>query len=284
MNPLFLWNVPRAWLQQKTQNMMDQPSCFQMERCSFQHILSSFFSKRYYFNCCQFEGSTQLRRTQDSWTWPLLTSSDPYQIFPQTLSSPPLALWASLVTFWSVYLVFSCFVALMLLYSLVFEVSIIWPVPKDDGKRAVTLKGNLGCQQQKCCHMSSFKEDFCFYFCKIAPPRWPTCVFSASVQHTGISELTYPHIRYISSRMTGFGRTYEVSKRLQIWPVTVFQACAMPFGLRPLRLVSCQDLLHLEERLGTVNRGASQGTIERCTYPHKYKKVSRSACSVTRTL
>lgn len=34
-----------------------------------------------------------------------------------------------------------------------------------------------------------------------------------------------------------------------------------------------QDLLHLEERLGTVNRGASQGTIERCTYPHKYKKV-----------
>lgn len=36
-----------------------------------------------------------------------------------------------------------------------------------------------------------------------------------------------------------------------------------------------QDLLHLEERLGTVNRGASQGTIERCTYPHKYKKVRR---------
>lgn len=23
-----------------------------------------------------------------------------------------------------------------------------------------------------------------------------------------------------------------------------------------------------------MNRGASQGTIERCTYPHKYKKVS----------
>lgn len=39
-----------------------------------------------------------------------------------------------------------------------------------------------------------------------------------------------------------------------------------------------QDLLHLEERLGTVNRGASQGTIERCTYPHKYKKVSTSEC------
>ncbi|KAM9408839.1 E3 ubiquitin-protein ligase Arkadia isoform 2-T3 [Pholidichthys leucotaenia] len=72
------------------------------------------------------------------------------------------------------------------------------------------------------------------------PPRlhhFPTIPFV----HTGLPEVTYPHIRYISSRMTGFGRTYE-------------------------------DLLHLEERLGTVNRGASQGTIERCTYPHKYKK------------
>ncbi|XP_030577486.1 E3 ubiquitin-protein ligase Arkadia isoform X2 [Archocentrus centrarchus] len=71
------------------------------------------------------------------------------------------------------------------------------------------------------------------------PPRLHH--FPIPFMHTGISEMTYPHIRYISSRMTGFGRTYE-------------------------------DLLHLEERLGTVNRGASQGTIERCTYPHKYKK------------
>ncbi|XP_035274331.1 E3 ubiquitin-protein ligase Arkadia-like isoform X2 [Anguilla anguilla] len=71
------------------------------------------------------------------------------------------------------------------------------------------------------------------------PPRLHH--FPIPFVHTGVSEVTYPHIRYISSRMTGFGRTYE-------------------------------DLLHLEERLGTVNRGASQGTIERCTYPHKYKK------------
>lgn len=49
-------------------------------------------------------------------------------------------------------------------------------------------------------------------------------------------------------------------------------------------LVSFQDLLHLEERLGTVNRGASQGTIERCTYPHKYKKVSLYDWSSTCTL
>ncbi|XP_036390862.1 E3 ubiquitin-protein ligase Arkadia-like [Megalops cyprinoides] len=71
------------------------------------------------------------------------------------------------------------------------------------------------------------------------PPRLHH--FPITFMHTGMSEVTYPHIRYISSRMTGFGRTYE-------------------------------DLLHLEERLGTVNRGASQGTIERCTYPHKYRK------------
>ncbi|KAG7473284.1 hypothetical protein MATL_G00094060 [Megalops atlanticus] len=71
------------------------------------------------------------------------------------------------------------------------------------------------------------------------PPRLHH--FPITFMHTGMSEVTYPHIRYISSRMTGFGRTYE-------------------------------DLLHLEERLGTVSRGASQGTIERCTYPHKYRK------------
>ncbi|KAJ3593057.1 hypothetical protein NHX12_005395 [Muraenolepis orangiensis] len=50
------------------------------------------------------------------------------------------------------------------------------------------------------------------------PPRLHH--FPIPFMHTGISEVTYPHIRYISSRMTGFGRTYE-------------------------------DLLHLEERLGS---------------------------------
>ncbi|XP_076149231.1 E3 ubiquitin-protein ligase Arkadia [Alosa pseudoharengus] len=72
-----------------------------------------------------------------------------------------------------------------------------------------------------------------------APPRLHH--FPMPFMHAGMSEMPYPHIRYISSRMTGFGRTYE-------------------------------DLLRIEDRLSTVNRGASQGTIERCTYPHKYKK------------
>ncbi|XP_053318282.1 E3 ubiquitin-protein ligase Arkadia isoform X2 [Spea bombifrons] len=57
----------------------------------------------------------------------------------------------------------------------------------------------------------------------------------------------YPHIRYISSGLDG--RSFRVPFRGNF-----------------------EELIHLEERLGNVNRGASQGTIERCTYPHKYKK------------
>ncbi len=34
-----------------------------------------------------------------------------------------------------------------------------------------------------------------------------------------------------------------------------------------------KELLQLEDRLGSVNRGAVQTTIERFTFPHKYKKV-----------
>ncbi|CAJ0938120.1 unnamed protein product [Ranitomeya imitator] len=62
----------------------------------------------------------------------------------------------------------------------------------------------------------------------------------------------YPHIRYISSGLDG--RSFRVPFRGNF--------------------EHARELIHLEERLGNVNRGASQGTIERCTYPHKYKKVS----------
>lgn len=36
-----------------------------------------------------------------------------------------------------------------------------------------------------------------------------------------------------------------------------------------------QELLQLEDRLGSVSRGAVQTTIERFTFPHKYKKVGQ---------
>lgn len=37
-----------------------------------------------------------------------------------------------------------------------------------------------------------------------------------------------------------------------------------------------QELLQLEDRLGSVSRGAVQTTIERFTFPHKYKKVGQN--------
>ena len=40
---------------------------------------------------------------------------------------------------------------------------------------------------------------------------------------------------------------------------------------------SYEELLHLEERLGNVNRGASQEVIEQNTLPHTYKKVTKNA-------
>lgn len=40
--------------------------------------------------------------------------------------------------------------------------------------------------------------------------------------------------------------------------------------------LSLQELLQLEDRLGNVSRGAVQTTIERFTFPHKYKKVGLS--------
>uniref|UniRef100_A0A8C5LXI2 RING-type E3 ubiquitin transferase n=1 Tax=Leptobrachium leishanense TaxID=445787 RepID=A0A8C5LXI2_9ANUR len=48
-------------------------------------------------------------------------------------------------------------------------------------------------------------------------------------------------------------------------------------GLSPARHTSAvresyEELLQLEDRLGSVNRGAMQNIIERCTFPHKYKK------------
>lgn len=37
-----------------------------------------------------------------------------------------------------------------------------------------------------------------------------------------------------------------------------------------------KELLQLEDRLGSVSRGAVQAIIERFTFPHKYKKVGLS--------
>lgn len=56
------------------------------------------------------------------------------------------------------------------------------------------------------------------------------------------------------------------------------QRCLLSdFYLKELKVMfPLQELLQLEDRLGSVNRGAVQTTIERFTFPHKYKKVKWS--------
>ncbi|XP_064595740.1 uncharacterized protein LOC135462443 [Liolophura sinensis] len=53
----------------------------------------------------------------------------------------------------------------------------------------------------------------------------------------------------------------------------------MRLGRMMVHRPTYEELLSLEERLGNVNRGASQNTIENNTFPHKYKKVKR-VCDV----
>lgn len=51
----------------------------------------------------------------------------------------------------------------------------------------------------------------------------------------------------------------------------VVKDCCKSLKYTPMHCL--QELLQLEDRLGSVNRGAVQTTIERFTFPHKYKKV-----------
>ncbi|XP_010214981.1 PREDICTED: RING finger protein 165-like [Tinamus guttatus] len=60
------------------------------------------------------------------------------------------------------------------------------------------------------------------------------------------------------------------------YPYPQLQLLALQ-GLNPTRHTSAvresyEELLQLEDRLGSVSRGAVQNTIERFTFPHKYKK------------
>uniref|UniRef100_M4AJ82 RING-type E3 ubiquitin transferase n=1 Tax=Xiphophorus maculatus TaxID=8083 RepID=M4AJ82_XIPMA len=81
-------------------------------------------------------------------------------------------------------------------------------------------------------------------------------------------EAGVPVASYTSGHLHSHLPHYHTPPRLHHFPISLMVEETF------LRTVCLhQDLLHLEERLGTVNRGASQGTIERCTYPHKYKKV-----------
>ncbi|KAF4803784.1 RING finger protein 165 [Turdus rufiventris] len=67
-----------------------------------------------------------------------------------------------------------------------------------------------------------------------------------------------------------------VVHEIRSYPYPQLQLLALQ-GLNPSRHTSAvresyEELLQLEDRLGSVSRGAVQNTIERFTFPHKYKK------------
>uniref|UniRef100_A0A672U6M1 RING-type E3 ubiquitin transferase n=2 Tax=Strigops habroptila TaxID=2489341 RepID=A0A672U6M1_STRHB len=70
--------------------------------------------------------------------------------------------------------------------------------------------------------------------------------------------------------------TQMVVHKIRNYPYPHLQLLALQ-GLNPGRHTSAmqesyEELLQLEDRLGSVSRGAVQNTIERFTFPHKYKK------------
>ncbi|CAO2594493.1 E3 ubiquitin-protein ligase RNF165 [Lemmus lemmus] len=69
---------------------------------------------------------------------------------------------------------------------------------------------------------------------------------------------------------------YQVVHEIRNYPYPQLHFLALQ-GLNPSRHTSAvresyEELLQLEDRLGNVTRGAVQNTIERFTFPHKYKK------------
>ncbi|XP_061469722.1 E3 ubiquitin-protein ligase ARK2C isoform X4 [Rhineura floridana] len=91
-----------------------------------------------------------------------------------------------------------------------------------------------------------------------------------------------PHYQHYlaTQRMHHFPRntssTQMVVHEIRNYPYPQLQLLALQ-GLNPNRHTSAvresyEELLQLEDRLGSVNRGAVQNTIERFTFPHKYKK------------
>ncbi|XP_036383872.1 E3 ubiquitin-protein ligase RNF165-like isoform X2 [Megalops cyprinoides] len=96
-----------------------------------------------------------------------------------------------------------------------------------------------------------------------------------------LRQLPQHYQHYLASpRMHHFPRTTSpaqvVVHEIRNYPYPQLHLLALQ-GLNPSRHASAvresyEELLQLEDRLGSVNRGAVQTTIERFTFPHKYKK------------
>ncbi|XP_030624524.1 E3 ubiquitin-protein ligase RNF165 isoform X2 [Chanos chanos] len=96
-----------------------------------------------------------------------------------------------------------------------------------------------------------------------------------------VPQLPQHYQHYLASpRMHHFPRNASsaqvVVHEIRNYPYPQLHLLALQ-GLNPSRHASAvresyEELLQLEDRLGNVNRGAVQTTIERFTFPHKYKK------------
>ncbi|XP_045063977.1 E3 ubiquitin-protein ligase RNF165-like isoform X2 [Coregonus clupeaformis] len=94
----------------------------------------------------------------------------------------------------------------------------------------------------------------------------------------------YQHYLASSPRMHHFPRNTTsaqvVVHEIRNYPYPQLHLLALQ-GLNPSRHASAvresYELLQLEDRLGSVSRGAVQTTIERFTFPHKYKKTKKTS-------
>ncbi|XP_063814607.1 E3 ubiquitin-protein ligase ARK2C isoform X1 [Pseudophryne corroboree] len=105
----------------------------------------------------------------------------------------------------------------------------------------------------------------------------------AGLTHTQFQVRPVPqhYQHYLTShRLHHFPRTTSLTQmvvhEIRNYPYPQLHLLALQ-GLSPTRHTSAvresyEELLQLEDRLGSVTRGAVQNIIERCTFPHKYKK------------
>lgn len=103
-----------------------------------------------------------------------------------------------------------------------------------------------------------------FQLCALVP-QWTT----QQPKLRSITKLLVIWVQWIFPPRTGQDGALLLRRQaVGWWNLAFFHWCLFTICCSVL-----QELLQLEDRLGSVSRGAVQNTIERFTFPHKYKKV-----------
>ncbi|KAI7795579.1 putative RING finger protein 165 [Triplophysa rosa] len=115
---------------------------------------------------------------------------------------------------------------------------------------------------------------------------WDLSVDAGIPHQYPLQQIPQPYQHYLASpRMHHIprsnGSTHVVVHEIRNYPYPQLHLLALQ-SLSPGRHSSAvresyEELLQLEDRLGSVSRGAVQTTIERFTFPHKYKKYHSKA-------